>query len=162
MKSETEPRPEPALLRRLRRLVQALLLIGLVGTAIELALIDHFEDAWQFVPFGSIALSVGALAWTLISQRAASVWACRLAMALMIAAGVAGAGLHYKGSREFQIESDPSTGGFELFMKVMRAQAPPVLAPGYLTLFGLLGIASVYRTPVTATCIHEKTIGGPP
>ena len=47
-----------ATLSRLRRLLLGLLLFGLVGTAAELVLMGHDEDAWQLIPLVVIAMAV--------------------------------------------------------------------------------------------------------
>jgi hypothetical protein len=49
--------------------------------------------------------------------------------------------------REFQLEIDPSLPRWELFKKVMRAQAPPALAPGVMMQLGLVGLVALYRHP---------------
>jgi hypothetical protein len=38
-----------------------------------------------------------------------------------------------------------------LFWKVLHMQAPPMLAPGMLAQFALLGLLSSYRDPLTTT-----------
>jgi hypothetical protein len=40
---------------------------------------------------------------------------------------------------------DPTLGGFALFSSVVRAKAPPAMAPGTLALLGLLGLTAGYR-----------------
>jgi hypothetical protein len=62
-------------------------------------------------------------------------------MALLVIAGPVGVALHYHGAEEFQLEIDPTQGGWPLWRKVLGAQAPPVLAPGLMMQFGLLGFA---------------------
>jgi hypothetical protein len=58
---------------------------------------------------------------------------------------LAGVYLHYLGNREFQLELDPSLSGLSLLGKVLHAKAPPALAPGHMSLMGLLGLAATYR-----------------
>jgi hypothetical protein len=69
----------------------------------------------------------------------------------MMAAGAAGGYLHYLGGREFQADMDPTLSGWQLLWKVLHMQAPPMLAPGVLVQFALLGLISTYRDPLTAT-----------
>ena len=38
--------------------------------------------------------------------------------------------LHVKGSMEFQLEANPDLSGWPLIQKILRAKAPPALAPG--------------------------------
>jgi len=59
--------------------------------------------------------------------------------------------LHYRGSMEFQLEVNPELAGLELFLKVVRAKAPPALGPGAMIQLGLLGLAYAYRYPMRST-----------
>lgn len=132
---------------RLRQLLLALLTLGLVGTGTELVLLGHYEDAWQLVPLGLLAASLVAIAVHAVSGSAGSVVALRSAMSLLVVAGLLGVVLHYRGNLEFQLDMDPTASRWELFKKVIRAKAPPALAPGALAQFGLLGWILTYRHP---------------
>jgi len=141
---------DPSTVSVLRRLVLALLAFGLAGTTLELLLLDHVESAPQFLPFISIALSAAAIVWHLASPRGVTVRAIQIAMVLMIVTGLTGLVLHYRGNLEFQIDIDPAQSGWELFKKVVRAKAPPALAPGSMAQLGLLGLAYTFRHPTLA------------
>ena len=135
-----------ATLAALRRLLLALLLIGLLGTATELLLMGHDEDAAQLIPLAVIAVaSVASVAMVLTNPGAGVARLFRLAMVLLIVSGGLGAVLHYRANMEFKLEMDPSMSGFALFWSVVRAKAPPALAPGNMALLGLLGLACTYR-----------------
>ena len=140
----TEPASD-ATLARVRRMVLALAAAGVTGLVVELALLAHFEDFKQYIPFAAAGVSLGALAWHALAPRAASARAVRAAMALMILTGLAGVVLHCLANMEFQAESDPSLAGVALVAKALRAKAPPALAPVNRALLGLLGLAGVYR-----------------
>ena len=47
-----------ATLVTLRRLLLGILLFGLVGTATELVLMGHDEDAWQMIPLVTLAVAI--------------------------------------------------------------------------------------------------------
>jgi hypothetical protein len=132
----------------LRRFLLAVLLVGLLGTATELVLLDHFEDTLQWTPLILLGLGVVVLAWHVIHRGRASLRALQLLMILFLIGGLAGLVLHYRGSMEFQLEVNPDLSGLELFMKTIRAKAPPALGPGAMLYLGLLGLAYVYRHPV--------------
>jgi hypothetical protein len=138
---------EPRLLARIRLLVWAVLALGLLGTGTELLLLEHTEDSLQLVPLGVIAVALVAIGWQAVSSRRSSVRLFQLAMLMLIVSGAAGVVLHYRGNMEFQLESDPSLGGLDLFVKVIHAKAPPALAPGTMAFFGLLGLVSVHGHP---------------
>ena len=141
-----------ATLAALRRLLLGVLLFGLAGTATDLLLIGHDEDAWQLIPLVTIGLAVLAslgLAltgpWT--GRAVMMVRLFRVVMVLLILSGGAGAVMHYRANMEFKLEMDPSLSGLALFSSVVRAKAPPALAPATLALLGLLGLASAFRRP---------------
>ncbi len=135
-----------ATLVTLRRLILGILLFGLVGTATELTLMGHDEDGWQLIPLVVLTMAVFASVVMLVTHARASVVPLfRAAMLLLMLSGAIGTVLHYRANREFKLEMDPSLGGVALFWSVIRAKAPPALAPGNMALLGLLGLACVYR-----------------
>ena len=135
-----------ATLVALRRLLLGLLLFGLLGTATELLLMGHDEDAWQMIPLVVLALATIATLAIAISRNPAGIARLfRVAMAFLIVSGGMGTVLHYRANMEFKLEMDPSMAGFALFSSVMRAKAPPSLAPGNMALLGLLGLACAFR-----------------
>jgi hypothetical protein len=165
-----------ATLITLRRLLLGLLLFGLVGTAAELVLMGHDEDAWQLIPLVVIAmavLAVGALLWGQTGVRPGSdqgqtpggwsptVRFFQISMLLLIVSGALGALLHYRANMEFKLETDPSLNGWALFSSVIQAKAPPALAPGNMALLGLLGLACVFRierASPSATHDHNRSV----
>lgn len=134
-------------LTTVRRLLLAIVTIGMAGTIADLLLLDHYEDVWQALPL--VLLSAGlilvALIWT--DPGRTTVRAFAALMILFILSGLAGFALHYNGNLEFQREIDPTQHGWTLFMAVMRAKAPPALAPGGMIQLGLIGLLGVYRHP---------------
>jgi hypothetical protein len=148
------PMPDPlmpevssaATLISLRRVLLAILLFGLIGTATELTLMGHDEDGWQMIPLVVLTMAIVAVVVMLWTRSPASVVPLfRGAMILLMLSGATGAVLHYRANMEFKLEMDPSLGGAALFWSVIRAKAPPALAPGNMALLGLLGFACVYR-----------------
>jgi hypothetical protein len=128
----------------LRRWVLGVLVLGLAGTMTELVLLEHYEQVLQFVPLLLIVAAVAAIAWQLMRNDAASLRALEIIMVLFALAGFAGVAAHFRGSAEFQLDLNPSMSTWELVEKVMRAKAPPLLAPGMMLQMGLLGLAYVY------------------
>jgi predicted membrane channel-forming protein YqfA (hemolysin III family) len=128
----------------LRRWVLAVLVLGLAGTVTELVLLEHYEQPLQLVPLVLIVAAVAAIAWQWRRNDAASLRALAIVMVLFVLAGCAGVVAHFHGSAEFQIELNPSMSTWELVEKIVRAKAPPLLAPGMMLQMGLLGLAYVY------------------
>ena len=114
----------------LRRLLLAVLTLGLLGTGAELVAFDHFEDVWQAIPIGLILVALAVVFWNATAVSPASVRAMQLLMGAFVAAGLLGIYLHYVGNLEFQLEMDPSQSRWALFTNVIQAKAPPSLAPG--------------------------------
>src|SRR5258708_15521025 len=79
-----------SVLERLRLWVLGVLVLGLIGTVTELVLLEHYEQALQFVPLVLIVLGVAALAWHAVSKDTASLRTLQVIMGLFVLAGVAG------------------------------------------------------------------------
>jgi hypothetical protein len=130
-----------------RRLLLAIFVLGVVGIMAELLLLNHIEDAAQFIP---VALGGAALLLSLIvaiKPGTPTIRLFQLVMLLLIASGAVGIYLHYGATTEFQLEMDPTLTGFALFRKAIVAKAPPALAPGAMVQLGLIGLAYTFRHP---------------
>ncbi len=146
-----------ATLERLRRALLVLFLLGALGAGVELLLIGHTESRWQLVPLALLGVSLLALFAHALVRRSATVRIFQLTMLLFVLAGGAGVVLHYQGKVEFKLESNPALRGFELFRAaVAGAAVPPVLAPGFMSLLGLLGLAYAYRHPALRAATNHK------
>ena len=132
----------------LRRLLQALLALGIVSTMTDLVFLEHYEDVWMLIPLGALAASLTALIVSVVMESPWTVRLLQVMMASLVVTGMVGIVLHYRGSLEFQVDMDPTLSAGALFWKVMHMKAPPTLAPGALVQLGLLGLASTYRHPV--------------
>jgi uncharacterized membrane protein len=128
----------------LRRWILGVLVLGLLGTVTELVLLEHYEQPLQFVPLVLIVAAVGVLVWEFMRHDTASRRAVQIVMALFVLAGFVGFVAHFHGSAEYQLELNPEMGNWELMEKVLRAKAPPLLAPGMMLQLGLLGLAYMF------------------
>jgi hypothetical protein len=130
----------------IRRLLLALVALGIVGLGAELFLLEHFEDVWQWVPL--VALGAGLVCTIALALRPGRriVRAFQAVMVVFVVAGAVGVFLHYDGNVEFEKESDASIRGVALFWSAMKG-ATPALAPGALAQLGLLGLILTYRHP---------------
>ena len=122
----------------------------MVGTLAELLLLEHYEEPAQWVPLVLLAIAMGVLLWHAARRDTASRRALQATMLLFVIAGAVGVALHFRGAAEYQLELNPTLGRWDLTKKVMRAKAPPVLAPGLMMQLGLLGLAYTYRDPKLA------------
>jgi hypothetical protein len=132
-------------LQMLRRFVLVILTIGMVGSAVELLLLNHDEDAIQLVPLVLLGAGLALVAWHALRPGTASAFAVRTVMVAFVAAGLAGVYFHYRANLDFQLETDPSLAGAALLWRILAAKTPPALAPGIMIQFGLLGLAYTYR-----------------
>jgi hypothetical protein len=135
----------------LRWLLLGLLVIGLIGTGVDLLLLDHHEDVWQLIPLILIGIALAVVAWHAAARDATSLRALQALMVLFIVAGAVGLVLHYRGNMEFQLELDPTQRGWTLFNKVIRAKAPPAMAPSAMAQLGLIGLIYAFRHPVRSS-----------
>jgi hypothetical protein len=134
-------------LRTVRALLLGLLAAGTIGTALDLLLLKHYESVWQMPPLLMMGIGLVVIVWVAAVPSARALVALRIVMIVFIAVGALGLLLHFNGNREFQLEVDPSLAGWALFMKVIRAKAPPALGPAGMIQLGLLGLLYTYRHP---------------
>ena len=135
--------------RSLRPLLLAVVLIGLVGLQIELALLKHAESLQQWIPHVALMIGLLATAGVYFRPSPATVRLFRAIMLAFLAVGALGVLLHLKGNVEFALERDPSLSGLGLIWKALRG-ATPALAPGAMAQLGLLGLLYTYQHPAVA------------
>jgi len=130
-----------------RRILLAILLLGVIGIMAELLLLGHVEDVYQVIP---VALGVATIVMSAVVASRPAAGTIRLfqsVMVLMILSGVIGFVLHFQVNMEFQLEMDPALSGMNLFRKSILAKTPPALAPGAMIQLGLIGLAYTFRHP---------------
>lgn len=132
--------------RGYRGLVLALIAFGAVGLLVELLLLEHFEDPWQWAPVVSLALTILASAAVALRPARGTLRAFQAVMVACVVFGAIGVVLHLKGNVEFELESDPALRGWPLYWEALRG-AVPALSPGALAQLGLLGLLFAYRHP---------------
>jgi len=138
---------ESPALSTIRRILLWTLVLGAAGTAAELLLVGHYESMAQFVPLVLLAATVVLGGSVLLTPRPVSLTLLQLLMVIFLGSGVLGVGLHYHGNEEFELEMYPSLSGLELITKTLTG-ATPVLAPGSMSLLGIVGLAYTHRHPL--------------
>jgi hypothetical protein len=134
----------------LQRILLAIWVFGLLGVAAELALLEHYEDLKQIIPFAVIGMGLLAVGWFVARPGRAATRAFASVVALFGLSGLIGLILHYRGNAEFERERDPAIGGMTLVWESLTG-ATPALAPGTMILFGFIGYAVlVSRKPPNA------------
>ena len=140
------PSTPAAVLGALRLLLLGTFLVGAIGVAAELLLIEHYEEIWQLSPLLLLLAALLALAWYGLRRSAAALRAFRVVMLLFVASGFVGVLLHYKGNTEFELERNPAIAGLALVWESVRG-ATPALAPGTMIQLALIGLAYTFRHP---------------
>lgn len=131
----------------LRRLLLVLLTVGFIGTAVDLVLLEHYEDSWQMLPLFLIAVALVTIGAYAVTGSAVAMRVLQLVMVVCVIMGAVGFALHYQGNLEIQMDMDPTLSKWDLFKKVIHAKAPPALAPAAMAQLGLLGLVFSYRHP---------------
>lgn len=124
----------------MKKILLAAFLVSLLGTGAELLLLEHTQDAWQWIPVVLIGLALIAFTWFAATESKSSQQVLRGLMLFFMVSGVLGFALHYKGNMEFELEMYPSMKGAALIWETLKG-ATPVLAPGSMIATGLLGWA---------------------
>jgi hypothetical protein len=137
---------EPDLLSTFRRILLALVLLGIIGLTLELFLLEHTESATQWIPFIVLGLGlvIGLAVWFKPTVR--SIRLFQLIMLLFVASGVLGIYLHLRGNVLFEQETDPSARGMDLLWRSLHGGIP-MLAPAAMAQVGLLGLVFAFRHP---------------
>ena len=130
-----------------RRILLAILMLGIAGISAELLLMAHTEDVYQLIPLGLAGLA--AITVVLVLRRASpgTIRLFQAVMVLFVISGLVGAYLHFQVNMEFQLEMDPALSGLALYRKAILAKTPPALAPGAMIQLGLIGLAYTFRHP---------------
>lgn len=133
-------------LRFLRRGLAAVFLLGVVGTGVELVLLEHTEDFKQWIPL--VLFAAGFLLFLALLVRPSPVVlrAFAVCMLAFVLSGLVGTWLHYAGNVEWELERTPDLSGLALFQAAMGG-ATPALAPGTMIQLGLIGLLFTFRHP---------------
>ena len=116
-----------------------LLMVGALGTLLDLLLLGHVEGWQQMVPVVLLGLGVLVSGWHLLAPRSVSLRAVQWLGGLYVAAGLLGLWFHYEGNLEFEREMAPDAAGWPLIKAVLTG-ATPALAPGTMVWFGALAL----------------------
>lgn len=130
-----------------RRILLAILMLGIAGISLELWLLAHTEDIYQLIPLLLAALAVIGIVTVGLRPSSGTIRLFQAVMLLFLVSGLAGMYLHFEVNMEFQREMDPALTGMALYRKAILAKTPPALAPGAMIQLGLIGLAYTFRHP---------------
>jgi hypothetical protein len=134
--------------RMIRAALMAILVIGLVGTEVELLLLKHTDGWQQLIPIVLMAASLGVVGVHAALPSPLTIRALQITMLIFLVSGALGVFLHYRGNAEFELERIASLSGLDLFKAAMMG-ATPALAPGMMAQLGLVGLLYTYKHPAS-------------
>jgi hypothetical protein len=146
---------ETGILSVIRTILLISSVISLIGTGVELVLINHLNPILQMIPVFLIVLGLGSIVWYGISRTGKSMRVFQGTMALCVISGLLGIFLHIAFSASDASKKDNTLHGAALFRAAMTGTAPP-LAPGAMIQLGLIGLAYTYRHPAMDDALVEK------
>lgn len=121
-----------------QRAVVLALLFMMLGTAMELYLLDHYEDVEQLIPLLCIGVSLPMILLLFFGQSRVTRRIFKLVMALTALSGVYGTYLHLAANFEFEQEMRPAAENWDLFTESLSG-ALPALAPASMIVLALIG-----------------------
>lgn len=141
----------------LRQVLLVLLLIGTIGTIVELLLLKHTDGIWQLAPLLLCGLTLLVLAWFGVARSPASLRALQGIMLLTLLSGGIGVVQHFRGNVIYASESNPSLSGRELYTEAVMGSTP-TLAPGVMVQLALIGLAFTFRHPRLRGALREDDV----
>jgi hypothetical protein len=132
------------ILRRLRLFLLALTCLLLMGTLLELWLVNHTDDAVQWVPFVLAGAGILVALIVLARPRPATVRLLRWCMLLLIVGSMFGIFEHVSNNISFEREIQPNATVNRLIWRGFSGPNP-LLAPGTLAIAAVLALAATYK-----------------
>ena len=144
----------------LRQALLLLLVIGTLGTIVELLLLKHTDGFWQLAPLFLCGLILVVLVWFGVARSTASLRALQGIMVVTLLSGGVGVIQHFRGNVTYASESNPSLSGRELYVEAIMGSTP-TLAPGMMVQLALIGLAFAFRHPRLRGATSEGDIPTP-
>ena len=136
---------------RLKQVLVLALLFMIVGSLLELYLLDHYEDTWQLIPILSIGTTLVSLLILFFKQSKKLFNLFKSVLILTALSGVYGVFLHLQSNFEFEQDMKPTATNLELITDSLSG-ALPTLAPMSLVVLACIG----YSYLILIQQQHEK------
>lgn len=143
-------------LHRLRLFLLALSSLLFAGTLLELTLVNHTEDAIQWLAFVVAGIGLLVTLAVIVRRGRVTVSLLRWTMLVVILGSLFGIYEHVSNNVAFEREIQPNSTLSHLIWKGMSG-ANPLLAPGTLAIGALLSLAATYKHSITSdpeTALH--------
>lgn len=134
------------ILARLRRFLLAIAGLLLLGTLIELALIQHWDEPLQLTPFILSAIGLAGVAWAWVKSERGPLLALRALMVPLTLGSLVGVFVHVSSNIEIYTETHANAGTLAVIAAGLGGHNP-LIAPGMLALAGILAAAATYGHP---------------
>ena len=134
-----------------KKMIVLALLFMMIGTLLELYLLDHYEDAFQLIPVLCIAFSLINLIILFFKRSKIMVKLFKLVLVLTSFSGIYGVFLHLQSNFEFEQDMKPTATNWELFSESLSG-ALPTLAPMSMLVLAFIG----YSYLILIKQQHEK------
>ena len=121
-----------------------------VMTVSELTFLGHWNVAIQFLPFALCALGLIASALAYFRPSRGTIRFTQWSMIVIAVCSFIGFYEHMSGNFWFWLDIQPNATTWEL-IKATFTGGIPILAPGILTLGGVIGAAATYKHPSLET-----------
>jgi hypothetical protein len=121
-----------------QRLIFVALLFMSTGTALELYLLDHYEDLQQLIPLLCIGAALLVMSVLLFRKSGFAMQLFKGILGIAALSGLYGTFLHLRANVEFEQEMRPTAKGWDLFVESLSG-ALPALAPLSMVVLALLG-----------------------
>ena len=126
----------------LKQIILVALLFMMVGTSMELYLLDHYEGSLQLIPIICIDASLLVMLLLFIRRSRFLMRIFKLLMGISALSGIYGVFLHLRANYEFEQEMKPTAEAWDLFVESLSG-ALPSLAPASMIVLALIGYSYI-------------------
>ena len=110
----------------------------MIGTVLELYLLNHYESIQQLIPILCIGLTLIIMFVLLFNKTKLTISLFKTILVISALSGIYGAFSHLRANYEFEQEIKPSENGWSLFTESLSG-ALPALAPFSMIVLALIG-----------------------
>ena len=127
-----------------RRLILAVVIVGIAGIGAELVLLEHWESPLQWTPFIGMGAATVVIVAAGMRPTRRRILVLRATMLALIVVGAVGMWLHWRSNALLELEMNPAAAGWPLVRRVLFG-GTPLLAPGAVMHLGMIGLAATWR-----------------
>ena len=122
----------------LKQVIVLAFLFMMIGTLLELYLLNHYEDTLQLIPVFCIAIALINSIFIYFRRSKVTFNIFKVVLFLTSLSGLYGVFLHLQANYEFEQEIKPTANFWELFLESVSG-AFPALAPLSMVVLALIG-----------------------